>query len=113
MDEVIMARVLGIVLILGFSIPGMIFGYLIAVKQRLDLLSGMNKFSFSNPNAYARSVGYSLFLLGLLSGITGIVWSAGIVTLTSVIAPYSILILMAIPCVAAIHRNSGRATNDS
>jgi hypothetical protein len=113
MDEIIMVRVLGIVSILGFSIPGMTFGYLIAVKQKLDLLPGVNEFNFSNPNAYARSVGYSLFLLGLLSGITGIVWSAGIVTLTSVVAPFSILILMAIPCLVVIHRNSGRTTHDS
>jgi hypothetical protein len=113
MDEIIMVRVLGIVLILGFSIPGITFGYLIAVKQRLDLLPGVNEFNFSNPNAYARSIGYSLFLLGLLSGITGIVWSAGIVTLISVVAPFSILTLMAIPCLVVIHRNSGRATNDS
>jgi glycerol-3-phosphate acyltransferase PlsY len=73
----------------------------------------VNEFNFSNPKALARSVGYSLVLLGLLSGIVGVVWSAGIVTLTSVVAPFLIMTLMAMPCLYLIHLNSGKATNDS
>lgn len=113
MDTETMVRILSLIMILGLSIPSMTFGYLLVIRNKLELLPGVNESNFSNPKAYAKSVGYLLGLIGMFSGVVGIVWCAGFATISNMIVSFYILTIIAVPCLYIIHRNSNKPTNDS
>lgn len=112
-DTLLMVRIWGLIMILGFSIPGMTFGYLLVIKNKLELLPGVNESNFSNPRAYAHSIGYLFGLIGMLSGVVGVFWVSGFATLSSIKISFYILTIIAVPCLYMIHRSSSKPTNDS
>ena len=48
-------------------------GYLIAVKQKRGLIAGWDESKFSNPEAYAKWVGFSVLILGALIGLIALI----------------------------------------
>jgi hypothetical protein len=68
-----------IIIVLGCVLPSVILGYLIAVKQKRGLIAGWDESKISNPQAYARMIGYSLFALGFLISIVSVLWFLGLV----------------------------------
>lgn len=73
MDEYAIAA---LIIVLAGSLPCALFGYLIAVKQKRDLISGWDESKVRNPQAFASLVGWSLILTsGPLAGVAG-AWAA-------------------------------------
>jgi len=61
-----------IITILGAALPLIICGYLVAVKQKHNLISGWDESKFSNPKAFGNTIGYSCMRLGVFIGIIGV-----------------------------------------
>lgn len=71
MEKVWLASV--IMLVAGVF-PGIVFGYLIAVKQQWSMISGWDESKLSNPAAFARLIGFSLLVLGAAIALIAIGW---------------------------------------
>lgn len=85
-----------IIIFLG-ALPCIFLWYLIAVKQKRELIAGWNESKVSNPNAYAKLVGYSVFILGILIGITGMAWFVGLLNEIQMVVVIFIISLIPIP----------------
>jgi hypothetical protein len=77
MDDLMWVRASGLIMILGLSLPGIIFGYLITVRHKHRLLSGLEDSKVSNFEAHAKWRGYILLIGGVFSGIIGVGWCFG------------------------------------
>lgn len=55
-------------------LPCVVFGYLIAVKQKHHLISGWDESKVSDPKAYGILVGGSVLILGVLIGVIAVAW---------------------------------------
>ena len=69
-----------IIMIIFGTLPCTILGYLIAVKQIRSLIAGWDESKISNPEAYAKWIGYSLLTVGIaISGIA-LIWYLGVIS---------------------------------
>ena len=58
-----------IIILLAAVLPGLVLGYLTAIKQKRNLIAGWDEKKVSNPEAFSRAVGYSLIAMGMFLGI--------------------------------------------
>lgn len=69
-----------IVMTIFGTLPCTILGYLIAVKQIRSLIAGWDESKISNPAAYAKWLGYSVFAVGIAIGGISIIWYLGVIS---------------------------------
>lgn len=77
MDEKLIAF---IIVLVTASIPCVVLGYLIAIKEKHALISGWNAKRISNAKAYGQWIGFSTMLLGLLLLFVTGMWYANFIT---------------------------------
>ncbi len=106
MEKVWLASV--IMLVAG-ALPGIVFGYLIAVKQQWSMITGWNESKLSNPLAYAQLIGFSLLALGGAIALIAIGW--GLQLLSDRQMAIGLLLVSSLPLVAVIvaHIRFGKA----
>jgi hypothetical protein len=63
-----------VIMVLGCALPLIICGYLVAVKQMRNLISGWDETKYSDPKAFGNAIGYSCIRLGIFIGIIAIAW---------------------------------------
>lgn len=63
-----------VIMILGCALPLIICGYLVAVKEMRNLISGWDETKCSHPKAFGRAIGYSCMRLGIFIGLIAIAW---------------------------------------
>lgn len=105
MNELLLGLIL---MILAGALPCIIFGYLIAVKQKRSLISGWDESKISNPEAFAKLIGYSVLALGVCIGIIAIVWYLGLVGEIGMAISLFGASLLPIPCLIIANRKYGR-----
>ena len=92
------------ILLLGGSLPCIVLGYLIAVKQKHGLIAGWDKSKISNPKAFAELIGYSVLSLGILIAMIGGAWYLRLIGEIEMTIYLVIASLTPIPCVVVAHR---------
>jgi len=80
------------ILLLGGALPCIVLGYLIAVKQKRELIAGWDESKVPNPKAFANLIGYSILSLGILIAVIGGSWYLVIAS------------LLPIPCVVIANK---------
>lgn len=63
-----------ITMVLAGALPCIILGYLIAVKQMRNLIAGWDESKISNPEKFARWIGFSVLMLGVLIELIAFIW---------------------------------------
>jgi hypothetical protein len=87
-----------IIMIFAGALPCIIFGYLIAVKQMRGLIAGWDESKISNPEKFAKWIGYSVLTLGVLIGLIAFIWYWGLVNEIGMTILLCIVSLIPIPC---------------
>tara|TARA_R110000868_G_scaffold292568_3_gene553098 strand:+ start:2094 stop:2453 length:360 start_codon:yes stop_codon:yes gene_type:complete len=93
-----------VIMILGGSLPCIIIGYLIAIKQRRHLIAGWDESKVSNPEAYAKLLGHSVLLLGILIGVVAFIWYFGLVDEIGMTVALLLVSLVPIPFIVVANR---------
>ena len=101
MDELIFGTA---IMIIGGSLPCVLIGYLIAVKQRRNLIAGWDESKVSNPEAYAKLLGYGALLLGILIAVVAFIWYIGMVDEIGMTVALIIASLVPIPFVVIANK---------
>lgn len=101
MDELMLGVA---VLLVSGSLPCIVLGYLIAVKQQHHLIAGWNEAAIADPKRYAKSLGYSVFALGIAIGLIAFSWYAGFVGVLGMSAALLCSFLGAILFMVFIHK---------
>ena len=98
-----------LIMLVAGALPGIILGYLIAVKQQWSMIAGWDESKLSNPLAYARLIGFSLLGLGVAIALIAIGW--GLQLLSDHQMAISLLLVSLLPVVAVIiaHIRFGKA----
>ncbi|GAB5386992.1 MAG: hypothetical protein Alis3KO_41150 [Aliiglaciecola sp.] len=96
MDELTIGLV---VMIIAGSLPCILVGYLIAVKQKRGLIAGWDESKVSNPEAYAKLLGYSVLLLGVLIALVSFIWYFGLIDEMGVAVALLLVSLVPVPFV--------------
>ena len=89
-----------IILLFCGAIPGLLLGYLIAVKENYTLIAGWDPAKISNHKAFARLLGYSVMALGAGILFIALAWMSGLVTENGM--ALLLAAVSALPLVAAI-----------
>lgn len=84
-----------IVMLLFGALPCITLGYLIAIKQKRQLIAGWDASQISNPAAFARLVGGSTLFLGLALALISI--AEGIQIISDVQTAILLLIGVTVP----------------
>lgn len=101
MDEL----TLGLLFILiGAALPCIVLGFLVAVKQKRSLIAGWDEKKISNPQAFARLVGYSVLVLGVLLALIGFAWYAQLIDEIGMSIAIFLTSLIPLPCIAIAHK---------
>ena len=87
-----------IIMIVAGALPCIVLGYLIAVKQKRGLISGWDESKISHPEAYAKWVGFSVLILGVLIGLIAIIWYLGLVSEISMAILLIAVSFIPVPC---------------
>jgi hypothetical protein len=74
-------------------------GYLIAVKQKRGLIAGWDESKFSNPEAFAKWVGFSVLILGVLIGLIALTSYLELISENVAAMLVVVVSLLPIPCV--------------
>ncbi len=98
-------------MIIALSLPAITFGYLIAIKRRFDLLPGVNKTNFARPEAYAKSIGRGLLIIGVCSTVTGIFWCVSELSLMKVAVSSLILVIISLICFFMVYLNASKPSS--
>lgn len=69
-----------IIMIFAGALPCIALGYLIAVKQKRGLIAGWDESKISNPEAYAKWVGFSVLILGVFIGFIALIRYFGFIS---------------------------------
>jgi NADH:ubiquinone oxidoreductase subunit K len=80
------------------ALPCIILGYLVAVKQKRGLIAGWDESKIAHPEAYAKWIGYSVLVLGILIALIAIIWSIGLIGETVFAILLAIASMIPIPC---------------
>lgn len=98
-----------VIMLVAGALPGIVFGYLIAVKQQWSMISGWDESKLRNPAAFARLIGFSLLALGGFIALIAIGW--GLQLLSDNQMAISLLLVSLLPVVAVIvaHIRFGKA----
>ena len=73
-----------VIFVVGAAIPCMVFGYLIAVKQKRTLINSWNDENCTNPRLAAQIIGFNLVLTGMIIACAVIAGATGVLTLSGV-----------------------------
>lgn len=92
------------ILLLGGALPCIVLGYLIAVKQKRELIAGWDESKVSNPKAFARLIGYSVLSLGILIAVIGGAWHLKLIGEIEMTIYLVIASLLPIPCVVIANK---------
>ena len=65
------------------AVPLLVIGYLIAIKQKLNLINGVDFSKLSDTSAFARILGHSITLTGVLMIVISMLLYMGIINLIS------------------------------
>lgn len=84
-------------------LPCLIFGYLIAFRNRRGLIAGWSDSKVSKPKASGRIIGISLMVMAVLIAIVTLLWSAKLIA-ASALAYYLIPITL-IPLFGVVYIN--------
>lgn len=93
-----------IILFFGGTLPCIVLGYLIAVKQKRELIAGWDKSKVFNPKAFATLIGYSVLFLGIAIFIIGFAWYLGLTDDIGMTIALIIASLIPIPCVVIANK---------
>ena len=102
-----------IIMLLAGALPCIVLGYFIAVKQQRGLISGWNESKISDPEAYAKWVGYSVLGLGVCIGIIAFIWYIGLIDEISMTVSLIVASLIPIPCLVIANQKYARRKHDS
>ncbi|WP_157812656.1 hypothetical protein [Alteromonas sp. MB-3u-76] len=97
-----------IVMVFAGALPCIILGYLIAVKQKRGLIAGWDESKISNPEAYAKLIGFSVLGLGTLIGLIAFIWYLGLVNEIGMTILLCVASLIPIPCVLVANARYGK-----
>ena len=97
-----------ILMVFAGALPCIILGYLIAVKQMRGLIAGWDESKISNPEAYAKLVGFSVLVLGALIGLIAFFWFLGLVDDIGMTILLCVASLIPIPCVLIANARYGK-----
>jgi NADH:ubiquinone oxidoreductase subunit K len=87
-----------LIMIFMGALPCIILGYLVAVKQKRGLIAGWDESKIAHPEAYAKWIGYSVIVLGVLIAIIAISWSFRIIDDTVMTLLLAIASMVPVPC---------------
>ena len=73
-----------VIFVVGAAIPCMVFGYLIALKQKRTLINSWNDENCTNPRLAAQIIGFNLVLTGMIIACAVIAGATGVLTLSGV-----------------------------
>jgi hypothetical protein len=106
MDKVWLAV---LIMLVAGALPGIVFGYLIAVKQQWSMIAGWEQNKLKNPAAYARLIGFSLLGLGVAIALIAVGWALRL--LSDEQMAVTLLLISLLPVFAAIvaHIRFGKA----
>lgn len=105
MDNLILGL---IILFFAGALPCIVFGYLIAVKQKRGLIAGWDESKISNPRAYANLIGYGVLLLGIVISAIGCAWYLGLTDEIGMTVALIVASLIPIPCVVIANKKYGK-----
>jgi hypothetical protein len=91
-----------IMILLG-ALPCIVLGYLVAVKQKRNLIAGWDESKISHPEAYAKWIGYSVLVLGVLIGLIAISWYIGLIGDSGMTLSLAVSSMLPIPCLIIAH----------
>lgn len=97
-----------LIMIIAGALPCVVLGYLIAVKQKRRLIAGWDESRVSNPVAYAKLIGLSVLVLGILIGVIGFAWYAGLISTAQMASTLAIASLVPLPCVFIANAKYGK-----
>ena len=97
-----------IVMVFAGALPCIILGYLIAVKQKRGLIAGWDESKISNPEAYAKLIGFSVLVLGTLIGLIALIWYFGLVNEIGMTILLCVASIIPIPCVLIANARYGK-----
>lgn len=97
-----------IIMIFAGALPCIVLGYLIAVKQNRVLIAGWDETKISNPEAYAKWIGYSVLILGVLIGLIAFIWYLGLIGELGMVIALCAVSLLPIPCLLFAHYKYGK-----
>lgn len=92
-----------IVMFLLGGLPCIVIGYLIAYKDRVDLIAGWDEKRVNNPVAYGKILGTSLIILGVGLSFQPVLWVLSLVPVPAMVVIFIFLVL--IPIFAVIYLN--------
>ena len=95
-------------MIFAGALPCIAIGYLIAVKQMRGLIAGWDESKISNPEAYAKWIGYSVLILGVLIGLIAFIWYLGLVNEIGMAILLCVASLIPIPCLLVANARYGK-----
>ena len=97
-------RTASTIILLAAVLPSFILGYLVAIKQKRNLIAGWNEQKVKNPEAFARSIGYSLIMMGAILGLLLFVAQFGTIS----VPLFVILVVLPtiIPAVGVVYAKS-------
>ncbi|MBD3586077.1 hypothetical protein HHX48_10035 [Salinimonas sp. HHU 13199] len=87
-----------LIMLFAGSLPCIVVGYLIAVKQKRNLIAGWDESKISQPEAFAKWLGYSVLLLGVLIGLIAVAWFVGAINEMGLTSLLLVASLIPIPC---------------
>jgi hypothetical protein len=90
------------------ALPCIILGYLIAVKQMRGLIAGWDESKISNPEKFAKWIGYSVLTLGVLIGLIALIWYLGLVNEIGMTILLCVVSLIPIPCLLIAKARYGK-----
>lgn len=92
---------ISIVFIVTCAFPCIVIGYLVAIKQKRNLIAGWDDALVSNPKLVAQIIGHSVTVLGIIIGISVISVAAGYLTFTQ--AGVAVCFGIALPLLASLY----------
>ncbi len=97
-----------IIMIFAGALPCIVFGYLIAVKQKRGLIAGWDESKISHPEAYAKWVGFSVLILGVLIGLIALIWYLKLISDIGMAIVLCAVSLIPIPCLLVANYRYGK-----
>jgi hypothetical protein len=97
-----------IIMIFAGALPCIIFGYLIAIKQKRWLIAGWDETKISHPEAYAKWVGFSVLIFGVLIGLVALIWYLGLISEIGMAILLGVVSLIPIPCLLIANARYGK-----
>lgn len=96
-----------ILLLILVSLPAIILGYLIAVKQKRQLMPGWDDSTTDNPEAFARLIGGGVLFMGML--IAFIATGKGVGVISDGLFMFGLVVasLAPTPCLIIAHGKYG------